>query len=236
LGSISLIKSSMVDLRGFTQSDSSEFRVLADFQGFSEQHLDHDSQFSESNPERVSEGFQGGSEVVPIVIGSNRTVSSKFFRAWESPRSLYVTPELRDVPDFLKNHSSIRPLKVYGSMNSEGDSDSVYLFKNSESEAETVPIYLFKDSESDTVKAETVTVYWDQGFVKYLCGGPPTFTAQYRPAESDQVRVPRASRSTFSHDGATEAGERDASSVWAVLSTPDLHRHVRPESLFRTLP
>jgi hypothetical protein len=41
--------------------------------------------------------------------------------------------------------------------------------------------------------AETVTLCLCKGFVNSLSGGPPTFTAEYRPAEYDQAQSP--------HDG-----------------------------------
>jgi hypothetical protein len=133
---------------------------------------------------RTLSKFLRGSKGVPRWFQGG-TVFSKFFKPRQSPRSLYVTPELRDVPDFSNGFCRI----------------PVYLDKVFEFTAETVPVYLY------------------QGSINSLSGGPPTLTAEYRPAEYDHVRVPRASWSAFSHDGAILHGERDASSAWDVLST-----------------
>jgi hypothetical protein len=126
--------------------------------------------------------------VVPIDLDSISTVLPKFLKPRQSPRSLSVNPEPRDVPDFSNDFCSIWDTEVH----------------------------LRKGFE---FIAETVTVYLTQGFVKSLSGGPPTFTAEYRPAEYDQSFVPRAPRSAFSHDGAILLEEWDASSTRADPST-----------------
>jgi hypothetical protein len=197
----------LVGLRSIsTQISNSQSQI-----GSSGGKVDHDSQF-----------FDHGFQIWAIEQADGFPFTSSFSDTiWPcgSPLGLLLTSssqicdlEPKGLNWFLNLSNKI----------SETKAETVYLYKDSESKAETIPIYLFKDSDSNIETAETVPAYLSQGSVNSLCGGPPTFAAQYLPAESDQVsvRVPRASGSAFSHGGATVAGERDASSARAVLSTP----------------
>jgi hypothetical protein len=105
-----------------TQSPSKEKAKFTTLLGFSEFWSILMPQFSSFVSRQVSEGFQGGSEVVPIHFGSIPAIFADFFILWESPRSLSDTPTFDDVrrPRALNISDESLRQQVSEQRNSEG--------------------------------------------------------------------------------------------------------------------